>query len=125
MKKRFTLTFDIVTEESAQHGDFAYNGYVTRDGNTPRKRNYIPKKPQTFSLRDALAFLQGHSFEGVECDSSPWSESNPPRWINFSGGWNGNGETLSFGLHPAKRDSVSGASMCRVARLFGAYGGKR
>lgn len=123
-QNRFTITYDIVTEESAEHGDFAYNGYVTRDGNTPRKRNYIPKNPKTWSLRGALAFLQEHSFEGVQCDSCPWNESNPPRWISFVGNLE-NGESVSFSLHPAKRDGVSGASMCRVARLFGAYGGRK
>lgn len=34
MKKRFTITYDIVTKESSRNGDFAYNGYP----NTPAGR---------------------------------------------------------------------------------------
>lgn len=124
MKARFTLTYDIVTEESANYGDTAYNGFVTREGNTPRKRNYIPKNPKRFTLREALAFLEQHSFEGVQCDSCPWSETSPPRWVNFVGGWNHDGEAISFSIHPAERNSITPASMCRIARLFNAYGGR-
>jgi hypothetical protein len=122
MKARFSLTFDIVTQSSAMHGDTAFSGYVTRYGGTPRKRNAIPRKPATFTLRDALEILERHRFEGVECDSCPWSAANPPRWINFSGSLDSKGESLSFALRPARRDGISAASMVRVARLFRAYG---
>lgn len=123
---RFTLTYSITTEESAAHGDCAYNGFVTRDGGIPRKRNYIPKNPAQFTLRDALAILDNHSFnEGVHCDSCPWSPASPPRWISFSSGWDENGESLELSLHPSKRNGITGASMCRIARLFGAYGERK
>lgn len=125
-KKRFTLTFGIVTEASSQHGDTAYSGFVTRDGGMPRKHNYIPKHPAQFTLREAVAILNDHSFsEGVHTDSCPWSQSSPPRWITFSSGWDADGESLEVSIHPAKRGSITGASMCRLARLFGAYGEKR
>lgn len=123
--KRFTITFDIVTEESSQHGDFAYNGYVTRNGETPHKRNYIPKNPHTWSLREAFDFLEEKSFECRECDSFPWSVAHPPRWISFFGSRDEYGECISFSLHPAERGSITASSMCRLARLFGCYGSRK
>lgn len=127
MKKRFTLTFSITTEVSASNGDHAYSGFVTCDGEMPRKRHYIPKHPAQFTLREAVAILDDHSFsEGVHADSCPWSQSSPPRWITFSDGWNSsNGESLEVSIHPAKRGNITSSSMCRLARLFGAYGEKR
>lgn len=125
MKKRFTITYDIVTEESSIHGDSAYNGYLTRNQTTPRRRNSIPKNPATWTLREAVEFLEDKRGQGVECDSCPWSPAHPPHWINFSGELE-DGECTSFSLHSAirgfERGTVTGASMCRIARLFKAYG---
>jgi hypothetical protein len=125
MKKRFTITYDIVTEESAEHGDFAYNGYVTDTGDTPRESNYIPVNPETWTLREAYDYLtEKDDIDCVETDSCPWSPSNPPRWITFSGRLVYD-ECTSFALHPAKRNSISASSMCRIARLFNAYGERK
>lgn len=121
MKKRFTITYDIVTEESAREGDYEFNGYATKEFKTPRKR-YIPKKPAKFTLREIWEFLNGISHESVECDSTSWSEIHPPRWINFSGPLDNDQESTSYSLHPAERGGITGASMCRIARLFRAYG---
>lgn len=125
MKKRFTITYDIVTDKSSIHGDFAYNGYLTRNQTTPRKRNSIPKNPATWTLREAYDFLTDQSREAVECDSCSWSAKHPPRWINFIGSLDYDGESTSFALHPAKRDGITGASMVRLARLFRAYGERK
>lgn len=128
MKKRFTLTYSITTEASCENGDSAFHGFVTRDGGMPRKYGYIPKNPATFTLREAMEIVRDHEFsEGVHTDSCPWSPLSPPRWINFNSKWheNGEGEALEVSIHPAKRDSISPASMCRLARLLGAYGERK
>ena len=126
MKKRFTITYDIVKEASSQHGDFAYNGYLTRNQTTPRKCNAIPKKPARWTLREAYDFLTGQDTEGPPCpDSCPWNAANPPRWITFSGGLDEYGESTSFSIYPAERDGITGASMVRLARLFNSYGERK
>ena len=111
--KTFRLTFDIVTEESASHGDFAYHGFVTRDGNMPRRNGgYLPKKPARFTLRDALEMIDNHDdgSEPREADSFPCAA---PRW--FSARRNGE-ESITLSLH---LDDVTPSTACRIARLAG------
>ena len=115
--KTFRLTFDVVTEASSQRGDFAYHGFVTRDGGMPRRSGgYLPKKPARFTLREALEMMDQHDdgSEPREADSSPCSEKNPPRW--FSARCNDGGESVTMSLHLG---NVTPATACRIARLAG------
>ena len=118
---KFRLTYDIVTEESATHGDFAFNGFVTRNGGTPRRRNYIPKAPAEFRLREAINLLLDRESHGpIEADSCPVSLQCPPRWFTCYGVRDNCGECTSFSLHLPKTTSPSSA--LRVARLLKCYG---
>lgn len=120
---KFHLTYDIVTEESSRQGDFAYNGYVTRDGNTPRKRNYIPKRPAEFTLREAIELLKDRQGSGpVEADCCPVSLESPPRWFNYGGSLDEYGESTTVSLHLPKNTTPS--SRMRVAKLLHCYGVK-
>lgn len=121
-KSRFTITFEIVTRESSQNGDAEFRGYVTESFDTPREAHYLPEHPATFTLREAFDFFTGIECEGKECDSSPWHPGNPPRWVNICGRLDEYDECTSYALHPAKRNGITGASMCRLARLFSCYG---
>jgi hypothetical protein len=121
--KHFHITYSIVTEDSVWRGYFAYNGFMTRAEQCPRRRNYIPKKPATFTLREAFRILGNHDSgrEGVQADSSPLSVSNPPRWLSVSdspGYMTGKGVT-GLDLHI---DKVTPSTAIRIARLAGCYG---
>lgn len=117
---KFNLTYDIVTEESSQQGDFAYNGYITANRTCPRKRNYIPKNPAEFTLREAIDILtrQGGM---VTADCCPVSLECLPRWFNCGGDmhWR-TGESTTFALHLP--ESVTPSSAIRIARLLNCYG---
>lgn len=117
---KFNLTYDIVTRESSERGDFAYNGYVTRTGGTPLRRNYIPDRPAAFSLRKAIAILTGPGGT-VTADSCPVSFECPPRWFNCGGDtdWR-TGHSTTLALHLPK--SVTPSSAIRIARLLKCYG---
>ena len=86
MKMKFHITYDVTTEESARQGDHAYNGFVTKYGECPRKRDYIPKNPAEFTLREAVEILENHNsgHEPLETDSWPVSAEFPPRWVTVS-----------------------------------------
>lgn len=72
MKKPIRLTYSTVTEESAEHGDHATHGFVTRNLTIP-DRNNMPKNPAQFSLREAIEFCQEHASMRVQADSCPIS----------------------------------------------------
>lgn len=118
MKARFRITFQIVTDESASHGDFAFRGFMTRDGNTPRRSGgYLPKNPAKFTLRDALEIMDRHDsgWEAREADSFPCAA---PRWFTVSD-WSGympDHGTVSLSMH---LDGITPSSAARVARLAG------
>lgn len=118
---KYHLTYEITTEESAEQGDFANHGFVTRNLTTPRKNN-MPKKPAEFSLREAIDFLLSRESEGpVQADSCPISVQCPPRWFSYGGkldfelnGW------VTVSLHLP--DKVTPSSAIRIARLLRCYG---
>ena len=123
---KFRITFETVTEESAQHGDFATHGFVTRNLNIP-ERTYMPKKPAEFGLREAIEFCQGHGGH-CEADSCPISINNPPRWfswcnedLNGSCGATGNC-TLSRTVSLHLPRNITASSAMRIARYVGCYG---
>ena len=99
---RFPVTFDTVTEDSAEIGDVAERGYISR-GST---------------LREAVeAFCDVRAANGyVEANELP---VEAPRWLTAYGDMeDGASETRS--LHFP--DSITPASRRRLARLLGCYG---
>ena len=124
MPNRFTLTFEVVTEESASFGEAQRSGFVPRTLNIP-SRTYAPSNPAVFGLREAVEFLLGRESRGpVEADSYPLSLRNPPRWFTYGGSldWH-TGEYVSVSLHLP--DNITRHSAMRIARLVGCYGVRR
>jgi hypothetical protein len=112
---RFTITYDIITEASAVHGDSAYNGFMTRGGNTPRRRNYIPAKPAKWTLREAVETLRDHG-DHFEADSCP---ATVCRWVTAypsDSQWRETGESVTLSLHLPR--GISNASARRVSRVL-------
>lgn len=108
--KTFNVTYEIVTPESAEHGDCEDCGFVA----------------EGLGLREAIETVcatESSQCEqsAIECDSSPVSAQFPPRWITVYNGaaWD-TGRAESRSLHLP--DGVTGSSTIRIARLIGAYG---
>ena len=104
----FNVTYEIVTHESAELGDYAESGFLSRD----------------VSLRDAIAKVQETrtnqcgGVECVECDSWP---AIAPRWITVTNGAEFmTGAVESRSLHIPV--NVAPSTARRIARLLGAYG---
>lgn len=119
---KFRLTYDIVVVDSyaASNGEYSYNGFVTREGNTPLKRNYIPKRPSEFRLRDAINLLLNRASDGPVCaDSCPVNQACPPRWFNYGGSIK-NGQSITLALHLP--ESLTNSTRIRIARLLKCYG---
>lgn len=118
---RFRLTYSITTEASAEHGESAFAGFVTRNGEFPEKCHYIPKNPATWTLREAVEFLQDH-----DSGASPWHADSsggiPPRWFSVYGNYGDEWapDALEVSLHIP--ESISDASRLRLARVLGVYG---
>lgn len=117
--KSFRLTFSVVTEESARHGDHARHGFVTRNLTIP-DRTYLPKRPALFDLKTAVEFFQDHGGY-VQADSCPISRQCPPRWFDCVNETpNGDQLSVTVSLHLPK--NVTPSSAIRVARYLGCYG---
>lgn len=115
MKTKFTLAFQIITEESAANGDYSSCGLITRPGNSPNR--------SLFGLREAIAIFRNF-YDGsgpVEADCSPISKETPPRWFNTCNqGFNADGENVNVSLHIPKE--VSPSSAMRLARYLRCHG---
>lgn len=122
MKTRFRLTYQVVTEQSAEYGDFARHGFVTRNLTIqPKVHAYLPDNPATFGLRDAIDFLLSRESAGpVEADCCPVSLECAPRWFNYGGVLDEYGESITIGLHIPEH--VTASSRVRIARLLHCYG---
>ena len=121
-RARFRLTYQVVTEESAFHGDFERCGFVPENFRVPAKGNNLPGAIPLFSLREAIRFLLDRESQSrVEADSCPVSLSNPPRWFSCGGtvDWQ-SGESLTISLHLPS--CISPYSAIRIARLLRCYG---
>ncbi len=118
---RFRLTFEVITERSAEQGDFARHGFLPRSGDIPR-RTYFPRNPHLFTLREAVDLMARHNsgHAPLEADSCPVSR---PRWLTVRGesdDYPGMSDALGVSLHVP--ETVSNASAWRIARLLGCYG---
>lgn len=100
----FNITFDRITQESAEFGDYAESGYIGQD----------------FSLRAALENLRDIGAGYVEADSCVISAAHPPRWFTFYGESDCAGDTVNHSLHLPR--GITGSSAMRIARLIGCYG---
>lgn len=100
----FNVTYETITPESAEIGDFEDNGFVS----------------ENVSLRDAIDDL-GYGEGGVEANEWPVSD---PRWITVykTNEDYGTGEIENRSLHFP--DNMTAASKLRVCRLLGVYGVK-
>jgi hypothetical protein len=103
---RFNVTFEIVTPESAENGDFEELGFAG----------------EGLALRDAIEEVRGTrtsmvgGVECIECDSSPCDR---PRWVTVYNGMEyETGARESRSLHIPS--SVSDASARRIARYLAA-----
>lgn len=97
----FNITFEIVTHESAEHGEAAETGFVGT----------------ALTLREAADALRGW---GGACSANVWplGDGSSLRWLTFGNeGFNARGECESRSLHIVGR--VTPASRLRIARLFG------
>lgn len=102
---KFSITYDIVTPESAEFGDFAECGFIAKD----------------LTFRDAVSLFNAErSGNYIEADSHPISVNFPPRWFTACGETDENGNCRSIGFHLPL--DITGASAMRVARLLGCYG---
>lgn len=103
---RFKVSYEIVSEESAECGDVAERGWIDTE----------------CRLRDAIEQVRATrtchvgGVESIECDSSPCTR---PRWITVSNSREFlTGECESRSLHIPHY--VTAASARRIARLAGA-----
>jgi hypothetical protein len=99
----FSLSFEIVTPESAEHGEADSRGMIA----------------EGLTLRDALAlFEQERSGGYVESDSYPVMR---PRWFTCYGEPDSvDGSTRSVSLHLP--ESISEGTRRRIGRLLNCYG---
>jgi len=99
---RFDITYEIITPESAEHGETDETGFTMQD----------------ITLREAWDFLR---WEG-SCESSD-STISTARWLTFYGEQDyATGGYTNYSLHfPAK---LSQYSRVRIARFFRCYGVK-
>jgi hypothetical protein len=105
-RQGFAVTYETVTEESAQHGDAAERGFLE----------------QGMTLREALKmFNDERDWTMVEADCYPLSPASPPRWFRDSGEIQfASGDCREVALHLP--DDITGHSAMRIARLVGCYG---
>jgi len=108
MQAGFNVTYDIVTDESAEHGDYDSAGFIA----------------ENVSLRTALDCLfetrtsQVDGVSAIEANEYPVTD---PRWITVT-----NGMEYLTGAYESRAmhfpDFVTPSSRVRVARLLGCYG---
>ena len=116
MKHRFHLTYEVVTEESAQDGDAAERGWLDLYGG----RHPVEAPPEPMGFRDAVELFRSESADSasIEPNVVPMDDC-PPRWISaIPTSCDEYGESVTVSLHIP--EGVSGASRIRIARLLGA-----
>lgn len=99
----FSVTYEIVTPESAERGDIAESGFLA----------------QHVSFREALqVFNDERDWSTIEADEHPL---RAPRWFTDHGApaW-ASGDVRSVSLHLPAR--ITAGSRMRIARLVGCYG---
>lgn len=107
MPQRFNVTFEIVTDESAENGDSEESGFIA----------------QSIGLREAINLVQETNSPHCEQTCVEASDSNisAARWVTIYNGrdWQ-SGEFENRSIHFP--ESLSPASRVRIARLLNCYG---
>lgn len=105
-RNRFAVTYEVVTDESAEHGDAEERGYIL----------------ENVSLRAAVVSV-GNTRTDCVCGSSVEANCTypgVPSWITVQ-----NGMEFETGAYEARSlhipDTVTPASAIRIARYLGAY----
>ncbi len=109
-KARFLVTYDIVTYESAEHGDVAESGFVTPGGWRDADPCLDPPEAHAMTLREALDLV-----------SPVYASSSHPRpgdwFIGHETQDYRTGESETRSLHPPR--DITPSSMRRLARVLG------
>ena len=96
----FNVTFEIITEENAEHGEADETGFTMQD----------------VTLREAWDFLR---WEG-SCEASD-STIKTARWLTFYGEQDyATGDHTNYSLHFP--ENLTGSTRRRIAKLFKCYG---
>jgi len=101
----FSVTYDIVTPESAEHGDVAELGFISE--------NVSLREAIALTLETRTPYVDG--VEAVEASEYPFTR---PRWVTITNGrefYTGACESRS--LHFP--ESITPASRKRIARFLG------
>ena len=100
---QFSVTYERITEESAEHGEADDMGYEL----------------ESVTLRDAYEFLK---WNGGHCEASD-SMLGPYCWLTFYGEMDyRDGSHTNYGLHFPR--NLTASTRRRIARLFRCYGVK-
>lgn len=109
---KFLVTYEVVTEASAEYGDAAYRGFLPRSGQIPH-RNHYPSKPHTFTLRECVKLLaqRSHPLESSEWPLGP----DGCRWVTayWSDDCSGS-ESINVHLN-----GITPSTRRRILRLLG------
>lgn len=118
MEKRFPITYETVTDESAENGDFAHHGFLPKSKDVPIYRDNMPENPALFTLKEAMELICV-GITPCESDSCP---CYTPRWITsqITEQWERPNISLSVHLD----GHCSNASARRIGKLFRVYGMK-
>lgn len=103
----FSITYEVITPESAEDGDIADSGFLVED----------------VTFREAMDELRWYRGAYVEADSYA-TAPHRARWFTF---YNADedystGAVTNYSLHLPKH--ITDASRMRIARLLGCYGVK-
>lgn len=110
MRPLFSITYETVTPESAEHGEAEAQGVYM----------------DNMLFNEAMSYLRNLGAIGCHCeaDSYPLSTSCPTRWFTFYDVDTNyaTGEVTSYALHIP--NNVTPSSRMRIARALGCYGVK-
>jgi hypothetical protein len=130
MTHNIRITYEVITEESAKHGDTADNGWIhpetelrrslTIGGNRMRERNIRMARAGKFNwtLRDAIKFIDSQCCAEIEGDDGDIDRL----YVRAMGEYYSQayqGEQVNYGLHI---EGVSSGTVDRLARVLRANG---
>ncbi len=106
MRNNWNVTFTVITEESAENGDYAETGFEASD----------------VSFRDVLEFF-GYPYLGY-VEGNEWPITETVRWFTVLGDADlRTGNVRDVSLHIPEQ--ITGSSRLRIARLLGCKIGAR
>ena len=102
MRKRYTVGYEIITEESAKHGDAESRGVIA----------------ETNILRDAIDDVMGHNRSIIAVEAN---DAECPRWVTVYYDMDPyTGEYENRNIYFSYMSRMSTSSRKRIARLLGA-----